>query len=154
MPSLAGKPMASRDEDEPWPRRFREDWIDENRQSTNCARKVLIPLVLMAIGVLAVAGFGAARLNGVSSTASDIIERRDLAAVELNGAARIMATIPHSIFAILLYDETDAGRAAWTHGIRQPRAGKPQAPGPSGDSIARLRRRARYIQGAFLRARQ
>ena len=56
--------------------------------------KVLIPLVLMAIGVLAVAGLGAMRLNAVSSTASDIIERRDQAVVELNSAARMINTMP------------------------------------------------------------
>jgi len=75
--------------------------------------KVLIPLVLMAIGVLAVAGFGAVRLIAVSSAASDIIERRNVAAVEINSAAQMMDTIPHAIFAILLYDEKDEGRAAW-----------------------------------------
>ena len=75
--------------------------------------KVLIPLVLMAIGVLAVAGFGAVRLNAVSSTASDIIERRDQAVVELNSAARMINTIPQSIITNLLHDDTDEGRAAW-----------------------------------------
>ena len=75
--------------------------------------KVLIPLVLMAIGVLAVAGFGAVRLNAVSSTASDIIERRDQAVVELNSAARMINTVPQAIITNLLHDGTDEGRAAW-----------------------------------------
>jgi methyl-accepting chemotaxis protein len=75
--------------------------------------KVLIPLVLMAIGVLAVAGFGAVRLNAVSSTASDIIERRDQAVVELNSAARMINTISPSIIPDLLHNNTDEGRAAW-----------------------------------------
>ena len=75
--------------------------------------KVLIPLVLMAIGVLAVAGFGAARLNALSSTASDIIERRDQAVIELNSAARMITAMPQSIITNLLHDGTDEGRAAW-----------------------------------------
>ena len=69
--------------------------------------KVLIPLALMAMGVLAVAGFGATRLMRVSSTASEIIERRDVAAVELVHASRLMAAAPHAIFAILLYDQNN-----------------------------------------------
>ena len=75
--------------------------------------KVLIPLVLMALGVLAVAALGAVRLIAVSSAASDIIERRNVAAVEIDSAAQMMDTIPHAIFAILLYDQKDEGRAAW-----------------------------------------
>ena len=49
--------------------------------------KVLIPLTLMAAMVVAMVVFGATRLIGVSATASDIIEKRDLAAVELTRAA-------------------------------------------------------------------
>ena len=79
--------------------------------------KVLIPLVLMAIGVLAVAGLGAMRLNSVSSTANNIIERRDLAAVDLNRAARTTAAVPQAIFSILVYDQSDDARAEWTKGF-------------------------------------
>jgi hypothetical protein len=52
--------------------------------------KILIPLALMAAGVLAVAAFGASRLARVSSTASEIIERRDLAAMVLAQASHLM----------------------------------------------------------------
>jgi methyl-accepting chemotaxis protein len=83
--------------------------IDDLRLRT----KVLIPLALMAAGVLAVAAFGTIRLIGVSSTASDIIERRDLAAVELNQAAQRMAALPHAVFGIILYSKEDPGRAAF-----------------------------------------
>ena len=72
--------------------------------------KILIPLALMAVGVLAVAGFGATRLMRVSSMASEIIERRDLAAVELTRASHLMAAAPHAVFAILLYDQDDPQR--------------------------------------------
>lgn len=48
---------------------------------------MFIPLELMAIGVLFVAAFDAVRLVGVSSTASENIEHRQLAAIELNNHA-------------------------------------------------------------------
>jgi len=74
--------------------------------------KVLIPLVVMATMVVAMVVFGATRLIGVSATASDIIEKRDLAAVELTRAANAMSGLPHAIFAVLLYDQDDAARKA------------------------------------------
>ncbi|THD43632.1 MAG: methyl-accepting chemotaxis protein, partial [Bradyrhizobium sp.] len=72
--------------------------------------KVMIPLALMSAVVLAMVAFGANRLSGVSATASDIIERRDLAAVELTRAAAAMSGVPHAVFAVLLYDQDDAAR--------------------------------------------
>jgi methyl-accepting chemotaxis protein len=74
--------------------------------------KLLIPLALMAAGALAVAAFGATRLVSVSSTASEIIERRDLAAMELAQASHLMSAAPHAVFAILLYDKDDPQREA------------------------------------------
>jgi methyl-accepting chemotaxis protein len=72
--------------------------------------KILIPLALMAAGVLAVAALGATRLMRVSATASVIIERRDVAAMELARASHLMAAAPHAVFAILLYDKDDPQR--------------------------------------------
>ena len=72
--------------------------------------KVLIPLALMATVVVAMVAFGATRLVGVSATASDIIEKRDLAAVELTRAASAMSGVPHAVFAVLLYDQDDKAR--------------------------------------------
>jgi len=74
--------------------------------------KVLIPLALMVAVVMAMVAFGATRLIGVSATASDIIEKRDLAAVELTRAAQAMSGVPHAVFAILLYDQDDKARKA------------------------------------------
>ena len=74
--------------------------------------KILIPLTLMAAMVVAMVAFGATRLIGVSATASDIIEKRDLAAVELTRAAAAMSGVPHAVFAILLYDQDDKARKA------------------------------------------
>jgi methyl-accepting chemotaxis protein len=72
--------------------------------------KVLIPLMVMAAMVVAMVVFGATRLIGVSATASDIIEKRDLAAVELTRAAKAMSGLPHAVFAMLLYDQDDPAR--------------------------------------------
>ena len=74
--------------------------------------KVLIPLALMATVVLAMVGFGANRLNGVAAVASDIIEKRDVAAVELTRAAGAMSGVTHAVFAVLLYDQDDPARKA------------------------------------------
>src|SRR5579872_6791387 len=74
--------------------------------------KVLIPLALMAAVVLAISTFGASRLIRVSSTAGDIVERRDVAAVELTRAANVMSSVPHVVFALLLYDQNDPAREA------------------------------------------
>jgi len=68
--------------------------------------------MVMAAMVIAMVIFGAMRLIGVSATASDIIEKRDLAAVELTRAANAMSGVPHAVFAVLLYDQDDAARKA------------------------------------------
>ena len=68
--------------------------------------------MLMAAVVVAMVAFGATRLIGVSATASDIIEKRDLAAVELTRAAKAMSGVPHAVFAVLLYDQDDKARKA------------------------------------------
>jgi methyl-accepting chemotaxis protein len=74
--------------------------------------KVFIPLALMAAVVLAMVAFGATRLVGVAGTASDIIEKRDLAAMELTRAAGAMSGVTHAVFAVLLYDQDDPARKA------------------------------------------
>ena len=68
--------------------------------------KVVIPLMVMAAVVVAMVAFGATRLIGVSATASDIIQKRDLAAVELTRAANAMSGLPHAVFAVWRYRET------------------------------------------------
>ena len=70
--------------------------------------------------------FGATRLIGVSATASDIIEKRDLAAVELTRAAHAMSGLPHAVFAMLLYDQDDPARKASKRDFETlvPEAGK------------------------------
>ena len=101
--------------------------------------KVLIPLTLMAAVVIAMVAFGATRLTGVSSTASDIIEKRDLAAVELTRAAYAMNGVPHAVFAVLLYDQDDKARKAAKQRFR--------GDGSRGGQAARFGRRASARQG-------
>jgi methyl-accepting chemotaxis protein len=75
--------------------------------------KILIPVVLMGLVVVGMAAFGAARLAVVSGKASDIIERRDMAAFQLDRASRHMLEAPHSAIEVLL-DGADSpeGRTA------------------------------------------
>ena len=79
----------------------------------------------MAAMVVAMVVFGATRLIGVSATASDIIEKRDLAAVELTRAANAMSGVPHAVFAMLLYDQDDPGPQSVEAGFRDPGSAKP-----------------------------
>jgi len=75
--------------------------------------KAIIPLSLMAFVIMAMVAFGASRLSNVSSTASEIIERRDLAAVVVSRASRNMQALPYSVASILLYDaDSPEGRRA------------------------------------------
>ena len=66
--------------------------------------KILIPLSLMAFVILAMVAFGAQKLSDTSRKASEIIERRDMAAVLIVRASRNMVMVPYSVFGALLYD--------------------------------------------------
>ena len=116
--------------------------------------KVLIPLMLMAAVVVAMVAFGATRLIGVSATASDIIEKRDLAAVELTRAANAMSGVPHAVFAMLLYDQDDKARKAAKQDFEAlvPEAGKLLDLG--GRASARQGGGDRQVQGAVRQARR
>jgi len=75
--------------------------------------KSLIPLALMALTVLAMVGFGATKLIGVSSMAREIIEHRDAGAMELARATRSIVYVPYAAFAALAYNsDTPGGKAA------------------------------------------
>ena len=66
--------------------------------------KTIIPLFMMAATVLAMVGFGAMKLSGISSTASDIIEHRDLAVTTEVRATRNMMLMPYYVLGNLTYD--------------------------------------------------
>jgi len=66
--------------------------------------KGLIPLVIMTLVVAGMVAFGAAKLAAISDAAGEIIEHRDVAAVDLVRATRAMMEAPYSAFGALLYD--------------------------------------------------
>ena len=75
--------------------------------------KTLMPLIMMALTVLAMVGFGAMKLSGISTAANDIIDHRGLAATTLARAARNMILVPYSVFGSLFYDsDSPEGREA------------------------------------------
>jgi methyl-accepting chemotaxis protein len=83
--------------------------VDDLRLRT----KSMIPLGIMAMTVIAMVAFGAVRLAGVASDASDIIEKRDLAAMKSANASRLIVNLPYAADAGLLYDSNSlAGMAA------------------------------------------
>jgi methyl-accepting chemotaxis protein len=74
--------------------------------------KSLIPLVLMALAMLAMTALGANRLSVISSTANEIIQKRDVAAVELARATRRMAYLAFDVLGSIDYDNDDEGGRA------------------------------------------
>jgi methyl-accepting chemotaxis protein len=75
--------------------------------------KTLLPLAIMALVVLCMVGFGSFTLSSVSETASDIIERRDIAVIRLIRSSREMVKVPYSVFGSLVFDSNGkAGREA------------------------------------------
>jgi len=75
--------------------------------------KVLIPVVLMALVVVGMVAFGAAKLAAVSGKASEIIERRDMTAFQLVLTSRNMLETPHSAIGVLLNGaDSPEGRSA------------------------------------------
>ncbi|MGA2042537.1 MAG: EAL domain-containing protein [Roseiarcus sp.] len=75
--------------------------------------KTLIPLVVMALAGIGMIAFGAFQLVSISGKASEIIERRDLAATKVACAERRIADVADAVFASLVYDDdSPGGRAA------------------------------------------
>ncbi|MGD0720887.1 MAG: EAL domain-containing protein, partial [Roseiarcus sp.] len=74
--------------------------------------KTLIPLVVMALAGMGMIAFGAFQLVSVSGRASQIVERRDLAATQVARAARQMLDVADAVFASLVYSGDSAGGRA------------------------------------------
>ncbi len=75
--------------------------------------KLLFPLGLMALTIVAMVALGANRLYSVSASASDIIEKRQLAAADLSRAGRKIIQIPFAIDTAILHNaNSEAGVAA------------------------------------------
>ncbi len=83
--------------------------IDDFRLRT----KILVPIGMMAVTMLAMVAFGANRLFSVSDAASKIIEQRDVATVKIARAGRLLVEIPYAVDGVILNDDdTPAGAAA------------------------------------------
>jgi methyl-accepting chemotaxis protein len=75
--------------------------------------KNLAPLAIMAATVLAMVAFGAMRLTAVSSTASEIIEKRSHASIDISRAGRFVVIISHAVYSAVVNDGgSGAGVAA------------------------------------------
>jgi methyl-accepting chemotaxis protein len=75
--------------------------------------KVLIPVAAMALVIVGMVGFGAAKLTDISESASEIIEHRDFAANHTVRAGREMVQTSAFVFGALTFDgNSPAGQAA------------------------------------------
>ncbi|MEJ1937791.1 hypothetical protein WDZ92_46965, partial [Nostoc sp. NIES-2111] len=75
--------------------------------------KLLIPLVTMAFVAMSMVAFGIVQLTSISRTASDIIERKDMAATFMERANQSMLEVPYSVLGILAFDPNSVeGKAA------------------------------------------
>ncbi len=70
--------------------------------------------------------FGATRLIAVSSTASEIIEKRELASVKISRAGTFVAKIPYSVYGAILSDEAVSLRSGGEEKLRIQRPRLPK----------------------------
>ena len=68
--------------------------------------KALLPIVLMAAIVIAMIGFGGYELNGVSSKASDIIERRAVGTLAIDRARVSVVNVVYNVFGALTFEDS------------------------------------------------
>jgi len=84
-----------------------------NINNLKLGAKALLPIALMAAIVVAMVAFGGLKLSGVSSTASDIIERRAVGTLEIDRARVSVANIVYDVFGALTFDSDEpSGKAA------------------------------------------
>jgi methyl-accepting chemotaxis protein len=74
--------------------------------------KSLIPLAVLALTLAGGVMFGASRLTGISSSASDIIDNREVAAFKLSRAGRMVLKLPFALDSVLLNSEGSPAEAA------------------------------------------
>ena len=75
-----------------------------NINNLKLGAKALLPIALMAAIVVAMVAFGGFKLSGVSSTASDIIERRTVGTLEIDRARVSVVNIVYDVFGELTFD--------------------------------------------------
>jgi methyl-accepting chemotaxis protein len=86
-----------------------------NVDNLKLGAKALLPIVLMAAIVVAMVAFGGFKLSGVSSTASDIIERRAAGTLDIDRARVSVVNIVYDVFAATTFDGNEpSGQAAKT----------------------------------------
>ena len=84
-----------------------------NVDNLKLGAKALLPIVLMAAIVVAMVAFGGFKLSGVSSTASDIIERRAAGTLDIDRARVSVVNIVYDVFAATTFDGNEpSGEAA------------------------------------------
>jgi methyl-accepting chemotaxis protein len=84
-----------------------------NIDNLKLGAKALLPIVLMAAIVVAMVAFGGLKLSGVSSAASDIIERRAVGTLEIDRARVSVTNIVYDVFGALTFDNGEpSGKAA------------------------------------------
>jgi len=75
--------------------------------------KVIIPVALMGLMVIGMVALGDFRLATLSSSASDLIDKRNRADFELARTSRAIAYVPYAVLAAIMYDSsTPGGQAA------------------------------------------
>ena len=75
--------------------------------------KIMIPLGLLALTVLAIVALGAARLQNLSSSATEMIEKRGAGFAQLSMATKATISVPYSVLAAIAYDnDTTNAKAA------------------------------------------
>ena len=127
--------------------------IDDLRLRT----KTLIPLGIMGLTVIAMVAFGASRLVGVSQSAGDIIENRDVAVFKIARAGRAIVQIPYAIDAAVLNDDkTPASDAAGKDIVEAPYLAQrllSEAAGAAPDRAAALAKFRERVQELAQRAK-
>jgi methyl-accepting chemotaxis protein len=84
-----------------------------NIDNLKLGAKALLPIVLMAAIVVAMVAFGGLKLSGVSSAASDIIERRAAGTLDIDRARVSVVNIVYDVFAATTFDSNEpSGKAA------------------------------------------
>jgi methyl-accepting chemotaxis protein len=66
--------------------------------------KILVPLGLMALTVLAVIALSSIRISSLGATSNEIITQREAGASELARARLAAVYLPYSVFAVIIYD--------------------------------------------------
>ena len=93
-----------------------------NIDNLKLGAKALLPIVLMAAIVIAMVAFGGMKLSGVSSVASDIIERRTVGTLAVDRARVSVVNIVYNVFGELTFDNSGPQAKAAEAGFADARS--------------------------------